>query len=131
MTGAGARNGEGRAALGALALIALIFQLAVPPGFMVASAAGGPAIVICTGHGPLLAQVDAHGAPAPGPKGKPAPMCPFASHGGAPVAPAPLAIAFVRFGAFAAPAPRLSAVSPGHGLAAPPPPSRAPPAPFV
>ncbi|HXQ12957.1 MAG TPA: hypothetical protein VN805_18350 [Caulobacteraceae bacterium] len=127
MARAGSRHGEGRAALSALALIALIFQLAVPPGFMVASAAAGPAIVICTGHGPFLAQVDPRGAPAPAPKGKPAPMCPFAGHGATPVASAPLGVAPVRFESFAAPAARFSAVTPGHGLAAPPPPSQAPP----
>jgi hypothetical protein len=131
MVRAVARHGQGREALSALALIALIFQLAIPPGFMIASAAGGPTIVICTGHGPLLARLDPRGAPAPAPKGKPAPMCPFAGHGGTPLAPAPLTVALVRFETFAAPAQSLTAVSYGHGLAAPPPPSQAPPAPFV
>jgi hypothetical protein len=127
MTRAGSRQGEGRAALSALALIALLFQLAVPQGFMVAPTPGGPAIVICTGHGPLLASPDQPGAPAKAPSGKTAPICPFAGHGGAPTLAALAAPTPIHFEVAAETRADVVSVTPGRGLAAPPPPARAPP----
>ena len=75
-----------RAGFAALAMFALLLQLAVPQGFMLARNAGLPAIVICTGHGPLLAPAGDHGIPAKAPK--PSGACAFAGHGGTPT-PAP------------------------------------------
>jgi hypothetical protein len=127
MARAGLRRSDRRAPLTALALIAIIFQLAVPPGFMVGSTAGGPSIVICTGHGALLAPSDQPGAPAKAPSGKAAPTCPFAGHGGSPTL-APLAPpTAIRFEAAAAIGARRATATPGRGLAAPPPPAQAPP----
>jgi len=126
MNWAGSRQSSDRAALATLALFAVVLQLAVPQGFMVAAGANGPSIVICTGHGPLIAHVDPGGG-APAPKGKAASICVFAGHGGAPTTPAPLVAVPARFETCTEPAIRLAASTPGRGLAAPPPPSQAPP----
>jgi hypothetical protein len=115
-----------RIAVALLATLAFLVQLAAPQGFMLASANGAPSIVICTGHGPLLAPGDDHGLPDKGRTQTGA--CAFAGHGGAPTTPPLLAFAPVRFEHAAAAAVSGSAVAPGRGLAAPPPPSQAPPA---
>jgi hypothetical protein len=127
MTRAGNKWGIARDVWGALALFALLFGLGVPQGFMLAPTALGPTIVICTGHGAVVTKTDDRGAPAPAPKGKPAPTCPFAGHGGAPTTPAPMAVAQARFEHLVVQARKLSDLSPGRGLAAPPPPAQAPP----
>ncbi len=74
-----------RIAVALLATLAFLVQLAAPQGFMLASANGAPSIVICTGHGPLLAPGDDHGLPDKGRKQTGA--CAFAGHGGAPALP--------------------------------------------
>jgi len=114
-----------RAGLAALAMFALLLQLAVPQGFMLARNAGLPAIVICTGHGPLLAPAGDHGIPAKAPK--PGGTCAFAGHGGTPT-PAPLlALVEARFEPIETLAPPQLSTTAGRGLAAPPPPSQGPP----
>src|SRR5665213_2821876 len=86
---------DDRAGIAVLAMLALLLQLAVPQGFMLARDAGQPAIVICTGHGPLLAPAADHGLPTKAPKSGGA--CAFAGHGGTPT-PAPLlALAALHF----------------------------------
>ena len=129
MTGAGRVSGGWRVMVPALAILALTLQLAIPPGFMVAPAhAGGPTIVICTGHGPELALAPGdRGTPAKAPSGKSAPLCPFAGHGGVPTVAGPVAIGAVAFAGYAEPAAEARRTAPGRGLAAPPPPSQAPP----
>ena len=114
----------------ALAALALMVQVLVPQGFMISGAAAAPAIVICTGHGPLLA-VDDHGRPVKPSKPAPDAPCGFAAHGAAVGPSAPVAIAATPFEAPAVLIPRPFAVAPGLGLAAPPPPSHAPPAPLI
>ena len=105
-----------------LAALALLVQVAAPPGFMVAGGPQGPALVVCTGHGPLMAP--RHGK-IPGQANNT--VCPFAGHVAAPtpslepVHP-PLALAFE-----AAPVQPMADLAPGRGLAAPPPPSQGPP----
>ncbi|MDR3508676.1 MAG: hypothetical protein P4L64_12330 [Caulobacteraceae bacterium] len=117
-----------RGAFIALALIAFVVRALVPAGFMVAQAQGGqgPAIVICTGHGPLtLAVQGEHKAPPAKSRGD-AP-CVFTALG------APLASPSIPD--LARPAAIIASVStpmpadllPGRGLAAPPPPSQGPP----
>ncbi len=124
MSGARDRRDD-RTGLAVLAMLALLLQLAVPQGFMVASDGGRAAIVICTGHGPLLAPTRDHGAPAKAPK--PGATCAFAGHGGTPT-PAPmLALTAVSFTPLAPLDPPRLSTTPGRGLAAPPPPSQAPP----
>jgi hypothetical protein len=117
---------EDRAGIAVLAMLALFLQLAVPQGFMLARDGGQPTIVICTGHGPLLAPTDNHGLPAKAPK--PGAVCAFAGHGGTPTAAPTLTLTAVRFEQAAAPVQPLLSTTPGRGLAAPPPPSQGPPA---
>ena len=106
-----------------LALAALWMQALVPQGFMVASASTGPALVICTGHGPL--QGSDHSGKAPKPSSD-AP-CIFAAHGA--VSTPPLAALLPAHAPATAIVDSQSFVrqTPGRGLAAPPPPSRGPP----
>jgi hypothetical protein len=110
-----------------LAVLAIFLQGMAPSGFMVSRRAGGVAIVLCTCHGPAAAQFDLTGHPAKAPKTKPDPTCAFAGHAtsaGPPVV-ATIATPYART--------RLSTLlawlklAPGPGLAAPLPPSQAPP----
>ena len=119
---------EDRAGIAVLAMLALLLQLAVPQGFMLARNGGQPTIVICTGYGPMLAPLDDHGVPAKAPKPKPAATCAFAGHGGTPTPATALTLGSVRFELAAALAPPTLSTTPGRGLAAPPPPSQGPPA---
>jgi hypothetical protein len=120
------RMGEGLAAC--LAIAALFLQCLVPPGFMVGQTAGGPAIVVCTGHGPLQIKSETSGKPGKPSKSADLGICVFAGHGG--VAPTPvLSIPLsTRLAVAAEPAVASPDLLPGRGLAAPPPPSQAPPA---
>jgi hypothetical protein len=107
-----------------LALLALTINALSPPGFMMSRGQGGPAIVICTGHGP--ATLPGHGD-GPGHTTGHQQVCPFAGHGLA-SSPPPLAvIARDRFAREAIVATAGTDLAPGRGLAAPPPPSQAPP----
>ncbi|QUD88868.1 hypothetical protein [Phenylobacterium montanum] len=111
----------------ALSLVALLLQVLVPAGYMVADGQQGPAIVVCTGHGPLLAAGDL-GHPGKAPASRPDAPCAFAGHGALapPTVTATLAPSPVSY------APALNAIfadlAPGRGLAAPPPPALGPPA---
>jgi hypothetical protein len=110
-----------------LALIALVFQVAAPPGFMVSPSSAGPALVICTGHGPLT--LDSH-AGVPGHKpARPAHdgICAFAGHGVAASPPTLTILAASPLILSSTPPRRSPDLVPGRGLAAPPPPSQAPP----
>ena len=107
-----------------LALAALWVQVLVPQGFMLASASNGPALVICTGHGPLQSPAD-HPGKAPKPTSDT--PCAFAAHGAVSAPPLPLLLP-ARVAAPAAIAVQsFVRQSPGRGLAAPPPPSQGPP----
>jgi hypothetical protein len=110
----------------ALAMLALVLQVCVPAGFMVSRDAGAPALVVCTGHGAVTLAGD-HGQPGKAPADHEHGVCAFAGHGAAALAAphvAPIPVAY----AFAAPAPlQTMGQAPGRGLAAPPPPSQAPP----
>lgn len=111
-----------------MAIFALLLQAAIPPGFMLARSDHGPAVVLCSGHGPLLLdQGGPHGQPGKSPASKAGGVCPFAGHGGPSIAPAGVALS--RAPLDATPSPDLVRLDlwPGRGLAAPPPPSQAPP----
>lgn len=95
---------------------------------MVAREGGLPAIVICTGHGPVLSRDDLVGHPSKAPDSKHDLVCSFAGHGIANAAAVSLAVAGVLH--WSAPdfdQPQFD-LAPGRGLAAPPPPSQGPPA---
>jgi hypothetical protein len=127
MTWARGSRVDERTGFALLAMLALVLQLAIPQGFMLASDHGQAAIVICTGHGPLLAPVDDHGFPLKAPKPKSNATCAFAGHGGTPTATPVLALTATRYET-AAPIESLDvSATPGRGLAAPPPPSQGPP----
>jgi hypothetical protein len=113
--------------LAAFAVLALLVQALLPQGYMVSATSGAPpSLVICTGHGPLVLNVD-HGAPAKPAKSSHDAPCIFAGHGPL-VAAAPtlllraLTVSFVERAVT-----RARDLLPGRGLAAPPPPSQGPP----
>jgi hypothetical protein len=112
-------------------MLALLAQVLAPQGFMVARQGGLPAIVICTGHGPVLSRDDLGGHPAKSPNAKPDMVCGFAGHGLGLAASPPLMVA--RAMAWSPPVLVASSadLAPGRGLAAPPPPSQGPPNPIL
>jgi hypothetical protein len=129
MTGAWRERATGRRWVFALAALALLLQVLAPQGFMLSGQASSPGLVICTGHGPLLSHTG-HGKPDKAPKSADG-SCVFAVHGAAAGPPAPVLVAAAPYTfAAAASLPTFDA-APGRGLAAPPPPSHAPPAPLV
>ncbi|NEX91402.1 hypothetical protein G3573_01325 [Caulobacter sp. 17J65-9] len=116
-----------------LATVAIALKVLVPPGFMLATDARPDVvpIVLCTAYGAKVVHVDADQAPPTdehhdGKTAHDAP-CAFTGHAAAPITPiaAPFAYANVALPAHQFDAPALAA--PGRGLAAPPPPSQAPP----
>jgi len=110
-----------------LAMLALVVQALAPPGLMVARQGESATIVLCTGHGPVLARSDLTGHPGAPSKSRPDAPCAFAGHG---VAAGPtLAAPGARRLTPTSPPPVLARldVVPGRGLAAPPPPSQGPP----
>jgi len=117
-----------------LLALAVAIRLAAPSGWMLApgDGHGAPRLVICTGHGP--AEMALAGVGHPGKSGDASDkqgdhVCLFAGH--AAPTPPPLIAALVPASsvAFIEAAPsRLADQQPGRGLAAPPPPSLAPPA---
>jgi hypothetical protein len=111
----------------ALAALALMVQVLVPQGFMVSGDAAAPGLVICTGHGALLGLAD-HGKPAKAPKSSQGATCPFSAHGATTAPPASFPVSVAPFDVATLVVPRAFAVAPGRRLAAPPPPSQAPPA---
>jgi len=123
MGDSGHRQLNRRSGLVIVALLALWIQALIPAGYMI-SPDQSAGLVICTGHGPLASHEHPGGAPTSNHDG----ACVFAGHGLAVSPPipghAPIHIIFVH-----TPAAVLAiAQSPGRGLAAPPPPSHAPPA---
>jgi hypothetical protein len=125
------RSGLTRAAMAVCALLALAYNVAVPPGFM---SARGPdnsiVITICSGQGPMLASIaiPMSGKHHDGDNMDHRPQCAFAGH----VAPAalpdlaPPALPTSPRVLAGLPLPRLVS-RPGRGMPAPPPPSHAPP----
>jgi hypothetical protein len=112
-------------------MLALTVQVLVPQGFMVARQGERPAIVICTGHGPVLSRDDLGGHPAKSPKAKPDMACGFAGHGlGLMAGATPLLASAIAWSPPVVAAPNAD-LAPGRGLAAPPPPSQGPPNPIL
>jgi hypothetical protein len=114
----------------AFALLALFVQLLAPPGFMVGRQGDHAAIVICTGHGPASALADL-GHPGKAPKSRHDAPCVFSGHaGGAGPSPVALIARPIAISTLAVAAARFD-LTPGRGLAAPPPPSQGPPQPTL
>jgi hypothetical protein len=110
-----------------LALVALFLQGATPAGFMLARQDGRATVTICTGHGAAVSVADLAGHPGKSSQSKPDAPCAFAGHGAA-VSPPLAALIASPLGQSSAPlvAARFD-LTPGRGLAAPPPPSQGPP----
>jgi len=110
-----------------LAVLALFVQILAPPGFMVGRDGDHLSIVICTGHGPASALSDLTGHPDKSPQTRHDAPCVFAGHA---VGAAPPLMALIArpiaLATLAAPV-ALFDLTPGRGLAAPPPPSQGPP----
>jgi hypothetical protein len=118
-----------RRALMVAAFLALALQLLFPAGFMAAAPgeAHGLPIVICSAQGQIVADWDAlTGHPKKAPARTMA-GCPFAGHAVASDPPAPAALAAPAAFETAEASVRPYRVSPGQGLAAPPPPAIGPP----
>ncbi len=112
-----------------IALLAMMFQALIPPGYMLAAGSDAtPVLSICTGHGPLTLGDPGHRqAPA---KQKAAGPCAFTGHSAPPILAASARPIAIRW-SLSAPGPvahRLVFV--GRGLAAPPP-ARGPPTALV
>lgn len=116
----------GRRVFTALACLALLLQILAPPGFMVSSDPAVRGLVVCTGHGPLIVSPPP-GKPANAPKSSSPGLCVFAAHGAS--TPPPLATLISTSGL--SPDRTIPAavfdLATDRGLAAPPPPSQAPP----
>ena len=112
----------------ALLLCVLAVRVIVPQGYMWASAPGGaPAMVECSGMGPMPGMAMSHGQ-SHDHDGKTADHpCAFAAAGAAVDLAAEVHPVALRVIAAAAPATLRISVSPGLGLAAPPPPKTGPP----
>jgi hypothetical protein len=110
-----------------LAFFALLMKVAAPPGFMIAapgSNAGFP-LVICTGHGPLSqTPADSKGGER---KTKSDAPCAFAGHAAPPTPSVRAEILASAFVQTPQRSPRRFDLTPGRGLAAPPPPAQGPP----
>lgn len=111
-----------------LALLGVLFSSLVPQGVMAERARDGAlTLTLCTGHGSVTIAAPGVPAKAPAPK-KQAPACAFAGHG---AAASPPVLTTVAAALTPAPAPLnaafLSALRPGLGHAAPPPPAIGPP----
>ena len=123
-----ARGFAGRWAKGApavLASLALVVQALMPAGYMIAAApAQGPAMVICTGHGPLT--LSGRSAPKAPVQKKAAGVCAFAGHGAPPLPEAAQPLSEIRWLEAAIATADRPDVFVGRGLAAPPP-ARGPP----
>ena len=112
-------------------MLALLVQVLVPQGFMVARQGNRPAIVICTGHGPVLSRDDLGGQPSKAPKSEPDLQCGFSGHGlGLTQSVAPM-IASAMYWSTPDLVGADADLAPGRGLAAPPPPSQGPPSPIA
>lgn len=116
-----------------LAVMAMALKVMIPAGFMAGPSGPGAApLVLCTAQGMTVvdpSDLVSHDAkdPAPGKSKSDAP-CAFAGHGVSGLLVDPLASASVETVAYLTMLPLTTPeVTPGRGLAAPPPPARGPP----
>ena len=122
------RSVVGRGWIVACVALALLVQILVPQGFMLAANANGASTMyICSGHGPV-GGLDDHGKPAKAPKSNGDTPCNFAGHGVSTPPPSAISVVATLLHIMAMPVVVAFEVASGLGLAAPPPPSHAPPA---
>ncbi len=122
------RRGAWRGIALTLTVLALALKVLVPPGFMVATSGAPFPLVMCTGHGPLTLDLGDHGgSKTPTQKHSDVP-CTGAGNITAPTPALTVAISEPYAVAVDGPTTGLALdLIPGRGLAAPPPPSHAPP----
>jgi hypothetical protein len=116
----------GRRVFTALTSLALLLQILAPPGFMVSTDPAVRGLVVCTGHGPFVVSPQP-GKPAKAPKSTSPGPCVFAAHGAAPPPSIATLIPTAEPNAGNSASGAVFDVAPSRGLAAPPPPSQAPP----
>ena len=122
-----------RGTLVALSLFALTLRLLIPAGFMPGKSLSMP-IVVCTGQGPMLMTMnvamdpDHRSEPGQTPSHGSGHSCDFASLGAPALFATPIVASMaptvVADDGITTPRPQTA---PGRGIAAPPPPSHAPP----
>ena len=120
-------SGVWRSVAFTLAAVALVLKIGLPPGVMPGNSHSPVPLVICTGHGPLV--IGGHGhQPSTPDKARSDGTCAFAGSA-APATAAPDTVVAVRVSIVGRPLAGLDGLdlAPGRGLAAPPPPSHAPP----
>lgn len=129
MTGSVRQSAVARGLFALLLSLVLFSRLAAPAGFMPMQSATGVVISLCTGDGAINVVVDRGDTPA-APDSQAQQHCVFAmSTGGALLPPWSPAVATPFFSAVVAVLGAAVADLTVHRLAAPPPPSRGPPAP--
>jgi hypothetical protein len=129
VTESAARTGARRHVFLTLAVLALALKVLIPAGFMPGPAHGAP-LVLCTGHGAVaIDAADLAGKKSPANKPAPNAPCAFAGHGAAAAPPdlTPVGVAIRPPEPILAQPLATAGLTPGRGLAAPPPPSRGPP----
>jgi hypothetical protein len=116
-----------------LAVMAITLKIMIPAGFMAGpSSLGSAPLVLCTAQGMMLVDPSDLPSqdptnPAPGKSSSDVP-CAFAGHGVSGLIANTLATGAVETVAYLAARPLATQnVTPGRGLAAPPPPARGPP----
>ena len=109
----------------ALAVVALLARIGSPPGTMFEATSHGARLVACSGHGPMTMA----GGHVPNDKSRTHSdgSCEFAGHAGQALIAADLEPIAQPLRAARPLSTRVVPASPGSGLAAPPPPSHAPP----
>lgn len=110
-----------------LALIALAVQVLIPPGYMPADLGGRMTLAICTGHGPMQMGSARPDGPRKSPDRSGDHVCAFAGHGAVTPANVPQVDVAERVELEVRLPTGWRDLAPGRGLAAPPPPSQAPP----
>ena len=108
----------------AMALLAVLVRAIIPTGYMIAPEQGLN-LVICTGHGPAVYRTDGE-TPSKAPQ-KPDQPCAFAGFHAAETSTLAEFPAAPMVWSKATPHLHSFDLAPGRGLAAPPPPSHAPP----
>ena len=132
MAGRCGNGSQWGAGVWAMVALAVALRLTVLPGYMIQAAPGALTVVVCTANGAVSQTVDLFGTPsAPheqqGEGDGKAPACAFAMAGATLAAPEVRILAAAPPSSAAAPLPPARVITPGRGLAAPPPPATGPP----
>ncbi|MDE2486548.1 MAG: hypothetical protein KGO51_04055 [Alphaproteobacteria bacterium] len=122
------RSGLAMRGVALFALFALAVQLLIPPGYMPVATGGRVTLAICTGHGPMQMGTATPDGPRKAPDRGGGHVCAFAGHGASTPVSIPQMEVAERVELEVRTPGGWRDLAPGRGLAAPPPPSQAPPA---